>query len=52
MRPGDNLSLVSLLYGVPMAAIRQANPNINFARLKAGDAIIIPPSAQASPFGP
>jgi LysM repeat protein len=46
MRPGDSLAVISLIYGIPVSAIRQANPNINFRRLKPGDAINIPPSMQ------
>lgn len=46
MRPGDNVAVVSLIYGVPVSAIRQANPNINFRRLKPGDVLQIPPATQ------
>jgi LysM repeat protein len=46
MRPGDNVAVVSLIYGVPVSAIRQANPNVNFRRLKPGDVLQIPPATQ------
>jgi LysM repeat protein len=46
IRPGDNLTVVSLIYGVPMSAIRQANPNLNLNRLRPGDAVNIPPTMQ------
>ncbi len=42
IHPGDTVAVVSLIYGVPVSAIRQANPGLNFNRLKPGDAIIIP----------
>ncbi len=44
VRPGDNASVVSLIYGVPVAALRAANPNVDLSRLKPGDSINIPPS--------
>lgn len=46
MRPGDSLAVISLIYGLPPSAIRQANPNVNFRRLKPGDAIAIPQGPQ------
>jgi LysM repeat protein len=46
LQPGDNLSVVSLIYGVPVSAIRQANPHLNFNRLRPGEAVNIPPSTQ------
>jgi LysM repeat protein len=46
LRPGDNLAVVSIIYGVPVSAIRQANPQLNLNRLRAGDAVSIPPSTQ------
>jgi hypothetical protein len=44
MKPGDNLSVVSLMYGVPISVIRAANPNVNFNRLKPGETLVIPPN--------
>jgi LysM repeat protein len=43
IRPGDTMPVMSLLYGVPAGAIRAANPNIDFNRLRPGDSIVIPP---------
>lgn len=42
LRPGDTLATVGLIYGVPEAAIRAANPNLNFGRLRPGDSITLP----------
>ena len=44
LRPGDSASVVSMIYGVPVSALRAANPNLDLARLKPGDAINIPPA--------
>jgi hypothetical protein len=41
---GDNAAVVSLIYGVPLNALRAANPNLDFNRLKPGDSVTIPPS--------
>ena len=46
LRPGDNLAVVSLIYGVPVSAIRQANPQLNLNRLRPGEAVTIPPSTR------
>jgi LysM repeat protein len=43
MRPGDTLSVVSIMYNVPIEAIRDANPGVNVNTLKPGDVLIIPP---------
>jgi LysM repeat protein len=48
IRPGDTMSVVGLLYGLPAGAIRSANPNIDFNRLKPGDSIVIPPNSGPS----
>ena len=50
IHPGDSLSVVSLIYGIPAGAIRDANPNVNFNRLRPGDVITIPPTPMM-PFG-
>lgn len=42
LRPGDTAAVVGLIYGVPEAAIRAANPNVNFNQLRPGDAINLP----------
>ncbi len=44
IHPGDTLSVVSLIYGVPVSALRQANPNLDLNKLRPGDSISIPPS--------
>lgn len=44
LRPGDNLAVVALIHGVPVAAIRQANPGLNPNQLRPGDSINLPPS--------
>ncbi len=52
IRPGDSLGVVGLLYGLPPGAIRDANPGIDFNRLKPGDSIYIPPSGVSPSSGP
>jgi LysM repeat protein len=52
IRPGDSLGVVGLLYGLPPGAIRDANPGIDFNRLKPGDSIYIPPSGVLPSSGP
>jgi hypothetical protein len=44
LQPGDTVAVVSLIYGVPIGAIRAANPNINVDRLRPGDAVVVPPN--------
>jgi LysM repeat protein len=44
VRPGDTAALVALIYGVPVSAIRAANPRVDLNRLKAGQSIFIPPT--------
>ncbi len=51
-RTGDSLATVSMIFGVSPQAIRDANPNLNFSRLRAGQAINIPRSALTPPGGP
>jgi LysM repeat protein len=43
IHPGDSLAVLSMIFGLPPGAIRQANPNVNFFRLTPGDLINIPP---------
>jgi hypothetical protein len=45
LRPGDSAATIGIIYGVPEAAIRAANPNVDFARLRPGDSINIPRNA-------
>lgn len=52
VRPGDSLGVVGLLYGLPPGAIRDANPGVDFNRLKPGDSIYIPPSGVLPTSGP
>jgi LysM repeat protein len=40
--PGDNAATVATIYGVPVAALRDANPDVNLNRLKPGDVLNIP----------
>jgi LysM repeat protein len=42
VRPGDTPAVVGMIYGLPESAIRSANPNVDFNRLKPGQAINIP----------
>ena len=51
IRPGDTAAIVSLIYGVPMTALRQMNPYLNLNQLRPGDSLIIPPT-QLPPPGP
>jgi LysM repeat protein len=44
IRPGDSLGVLGLIYGLPPEGIRDANPGIDFNRVKPGDSINIPPS--------
>jgi hypothetical protein len=43
--PGDSAATISTLYGVPLSALRAANPTIDVTRLRPGDRINIPPNA-------
>jgi len=51
VRPGDTAAIVGMIYGLPENLIRAANPNIDFNRLRPGEAINIP-RAGLSPAGP
>ena len=48
MGAGDSAASIAMMYGLPVNAIKAANPKIDFNRLKPGDAITIP----NSPFAP
>ena len=52
VRPGDSAAMVSLIYGLSVNALRAANPNLDFTRLKPGDAIEIPPTGISPVLGP
>jgi LysM repeat protein len=52
VHPNDNLSVIALIYGVPVNAIRQANPNVNFRQLRPGDVLVIPQRLQPELGGP
>jgi LysM repeat protein len=41
---GDTAALVSMIYGVPISAIRQVNPSLNLNQLRPGDSLVIPPT--------
>ena len=40
--PGDSAATIALMYGLPVSAIKAANPKVDFNRLKPGVAITIP----------
>jgi LysM repeat protein len=42
--PGDSADTIALMYGLPVSAIKAANPRVDFNRLKPGVAITITPS--------
>jgi hypothetical protein len=59
LRQGDTAALVGMIYGLPENAIRAANPNVDFNRLKPGATITIPrtglppmPAPRLPPVGP
>ena len=52
MGPGDSAATIATMYGLPVSAIIQANPNVDFKKLKRGDAIIVPPSPFTPRFSP
>jgi LysM repeat protein len=43
--PGDSLATMALMYGVPTRDIQAANPNLDFSKLRPGDALNLPPTA-------
>jgi LysM repeat protein len=47
--PGDSVATIALMYGLPVSAIKAANPRVDFNRLKPGEAIIIPKSPFTAP---
>ena len=49
-RPGDSASVVALMYGLPVSALRAANPGMDLNRLRPGDRIVIPNNGLAFPL--
>jgi LysM repeat protein len=52
LRQGDSPAIISMIYGVPEGAIRDANPNVDFSRLRPGDSINIPRNVLVPGGGP
>jgi hypothetical protein len=50
--PGDSAATVSMIYGVPVSALRAANPGMNLNRLRPGDTLNIPPNPLFPQAGP
>jgi len=42
--PGDSATTISMMYGLPIIALRAANPNLDLGHLKPGDSVTIPRS--------
>jgi len=52
IRPGDTPGVVALVYGLPVSALRAANPGVDFNKLHPGDTIYIPPNGLTPSSGP
>jgi LysM repeat protein len=52
MLPGDNVGVVSILYGVSINALRAANPGIDLRKLRPGDSLNIPRNPLSPSPGP
>jgi len=52
IRPGDTPAVMALIYGLPVSALRAANPNVDLNRLRPGDSIYIPPNGISPVSGP
>ncbi|HSU54385.1 MAG TPA: LysM domain-containing protein [Candidatus Dormibacteraeota bacterium] len=52
IRPGDTPAVIALLYGLPVNALRAANPNIDINRLRPGDTLKLPPTPLFPASGP
>ena len=50
--PGDTAFTIGMMYGLPVAAIKAANPKVDFNKLKPGVVITIPKSPFPPPFPP
>jgi LysM repeat protein len=46
VRPGDSIAVVALLYGLPVSAIRAANPRADLKNLRPGQTLYLPPTFQ------
>jgi hypothetical protein len=42
LQQGDTAAVVCLIYGVPMNALRAANPRLNLNKLHPGDTVVVP----------
>jgi LysM repeat protein len=49
---GENLNFLARLYGVDPNALRAANPNLNFDKLKAGESVTVPLNILPVPTAP
>lgn len=45
--PGDSAATIALMYGLPINALRAANPNLDLNHLRPGDSVTIPRSPLA-----
>jgi hypothetical protein len=45
LQQGDTAAVVSMIYGVPVSALIDANPNVDLSRLRPGDSINLPRTA-------
>lgn len=52
LRQGDSVAVVSMIYGLPISAIQQANPNVDLSKLKPGDSLVIPQVTAANATAP
>ena len=50
--PGDTATTIALMYGLPVNALKAANPKVDFNKLKPGVPITIPPSPFTAPSPP
>jgi len=50
--PGDSAATIALMYGLPVSAIKAANPRVDFNKLRPGVAITIPQSPLAPGTSP
>ena len=47
LQSGDSAAVVSLIFGVPISALREANPRTDVNKLRPGDTLFIPPNPMA-----
>ncbi|PWU11345.1 MAG: hypothetical protein C5B50_23440 [Verrucomicrobia bacterium] len=50
--PGDTAATVATIYGLPLAALRAANPGVDLSKLRPGDSLTIPRNPLAPSPGP